>query len=53
MSPRCEPLVVSCIIAVFDGEAYLHEAIESLLGQTFRRSRLSWSTMDRLMVPPM
>lgn len=27
--------LVSCIIAVFNGEAYLHEAIESLLAQTY------------------
>jgi cellulose synthase/poly-beta-1,6-N-acetylglucosamine synthase-like glycosyltransferase len=28
---------VSCIIAVYNGEAYLHEAIDSLLAQTYPR----------------
>ena len=35
MSPQSEFPLVSCIIAVFNGEAYLHEAIDSLLAQTY------------------
>jgi len=35
MSQQPEFPLVSCIIAVFNGEAYLHEAIDSLLAQTY------------------
>ena len=35
MSPQSELPLVSCIIAVFNGEAYLREAIDSLLEQTY------------------
>jgi glycosyltransferase involved in cell wall biosynthesis len=35
MSPKTDLPLVSCIIAVYDGEAYLHEAIDSLLAQTY------------------
>jgi len=35
MSQLCEFPLVSCIIAVFNGEAYLHEAIDSLLAQNY------------------
>ena len=35
MSRRSEFPRVSCIIAVFNGEAYLHEAIDSLLAQQY------------------
>jgi len=35
MSPQTDLPLVSCIIAVCNGEAYLHEAIDSLLAQTY------------------
>lgn len=35
MNPHSDLLRVSCIIAVYNGEAYLHEAIDSLLAQTY------------------
>jgi glycosyltransferase involved in cell wall biosynthesis len=31
-----EPHVVSCIVPVYNGERYLAEALESILGQTYR-----------------
>jgi glycosyltransferase involved in cell wall biosynthesis len=34
MSPESTVPLVSCIIPVFNGEAYLHEAIDSVLAQT-------------------
>lgn len=37
MSPNPDLPLVSCIIAVYNGEAYLHEAIESLIGQEYPR----------------
>lgn len=35
MSRETELPLVSCVIAVFNGEAYLHEAIDSLLAQDY------------------
>lgn len=35
MSPRPDLPLVSCIIAVYNGEAYLHEAIDSLIAQEY------------------
>ena len=35
MSRSAESPRVSCIIAVYNGELYLHEAIDSLLSQTY------------------
>lgn len=37
MSEQATLPSVSCIIAVFNGETYLHEAIDSLLAQTYPR----------------
>ena len=37
MSHRPELPLVSCVIAVFNGDRYLHDAIDSLLSQTYPR----------------
>ena len=37
MSGQRDLPLVSCIIAVYNGQTYLHEAIDSLLAQTYPR----------------
>jgi glycosyltransferase involved in cell wall biosynthesis len=39
--------VVSCIVPVFNGERYLREALESILGRRIARRTCSWSTTAR------